>query len=251
MIDTSPLLYIILNQMRSETMAFVTVDSSSVTSMTPERAKKINDEVPDRLAKFFYINKSNKVSYYRKDAWGCLETWNKGSNSWEYCPGMSAATIFKLPAVPYVDRTEAAVEVVKVSTTPKVTTSKVVSQTYTSQYPQLDKEAISKKAKELAIKNVHDNLMNRVAIDNLFVVPQSNKTDLRKLIEKHNIHKYPTTFVEGENNYAFAYIFEKGLWELQPRINYMAGAITVTSKTCAKLIIKELNDLGIKPDQIA
>ena len=239
-------------------MSFITVDSSSIPSMTPERADKINKEVPDHLAAFFYINKANKVSYYRKNSWGVMETWNKGTNNWEYCPSINGACVINLPAVPFVDRSESTVEVTKVKyksgdLTSTVTRSDVVNNNKSS-YPilkEVEKSRIEQRAKELAKQNVERRLTDsaKASQNNLHVLKAT--TSIKDLINKHNVHKYPTHFVKGENNYAFVYVFEKGLWELQPRINHMIGAITITSKVCAQNVIKELNDLGIKPDQLA
>ena len=250
-------------------MTITVVDSNTVAAVTEAVALKVNSNVPNRLASFFYINKKNKISYYRKDAWGSLETWNAGSNTWEYSPGMNDATLIKLPANAFKTHVaEANVEVTKVTTSPLNLTSSI-SRTQpipdinnlSNRHPILQEEErrkISERAKELAKIAINKRLTNPTivskppveslptVINNLTVLEFS----LAALVKKHNIHNYPTHFVEGENNYAFAYIFEKGLWEKVLRLNYIAGAITVTSKVCAEAVIKELNDLGIKSNQI-
>ena len=259
--NTSPLLYIILNLARSNQVAITIVESSTVDTITEAIALKVNSQIPHRLASFFYINKKNKISYYRKDAWGSLETWNAGANNWEYSPGMNAATLIKLPACAFKTPVEAVVEVTKVTVNPVlpsftnsvIGTQPIKINDLTNRHPILDeakRSQISERAKELAQKNVdrrvNDNLIN---VHSLF---KSNplKFSLTDLITKHNVHKYPTVFVKGENNYAFVYVFEKQSWEVQLRVNYMIGTITVTSIVCAHSVVKELNDLGVKPDQI-
>ena len=255
--NTLPLLYIILNLSRSNQVAITIVESSTVDTITEAIALKVNSNVPHHLARFFYINKKNKISYYRKDAWGSLETWNAGAKTWEYSPGMNNSTLIKLPACAFKTPAEAIVEVTKVTTVPStslVSSVSPINNNLKNIHPELsllDKENITKRAKELAQSNVQRRITdcNPNLYNNLYVIPET-KVTISSLIAKHNVHKYPTVFVKGENNYAFAYIFEKQSWEIQLRVNYMIGAITVTSIVCAHSVVKELNDLGIKPDQI-
>lgn len=242
-------------------MTITIVESNTVEAVTEAVALRVNSKVPHRLASFFYINKKNKISYYRKDAWGSLETWNAGANTWEYSPGMNDATLIKLPACAFKTPVEAAVEVTKVTTSP-LKLSNTTSRTQqipeinnlSNRHPILQEEErrkISERAKELA-KIAVQRRITQSPITTPTVVNNWKllEISLPSLISKYNVHKYPTHFVEGENNYAFAYIYEKGLWERALRLNFMAGIITVTSKTCADAVIKELNDRGIKPDQI-
>lgn len=252
-------------------MTITVVESNTVEAVTEAVALKVNSKVPHRLASFFYINKKNKISYYRKDAWGSLETWNTGSSTWEYSPGMNDATLIKLPACAFKTPVEAVVEVTKVTTGPALLsqinshvsrTQKVPDINSTSvRHPILEeaeKLRISERAKELARIAVEKSLTNsrttsQPSTVSPYIVKQDwklIKTSLTHIIERHNVHKYPTHFVEGENNYAFAYIYEKGLWEIALRVNFLAGITTVASKTCALAVVKELNDLGIKPDQV-